>query len=75
VTALVPAVLDAMQRALAATLHDIFIFVLLIAVIAAGVAFLFPRGRAHELQHGGVAQERGESSARPVETTPVVEEG
>jgi MFS family permease len=73
--ALVPAVLDAMQRALAATLHDIFIFVLLIAVIAAGVAFLFPRGRAHELQHGGVAQERGESSARPVETTPVVEEG
>ena len=73
--ALVPAVLDAMQRALAATLHDIFIFVLVIAVIAAAVAFLFPRGRAHELQHGGVAQERAEGSARPVETRPLADEG
>jgi EmrB/QacA subfamily drug resistance transporter len=46
------AVLDGMQRALAASLHEIFVFLVGIACVAFAVALFFPRGRAHELQYG-----------------------
>jgi EmrB/QacA subfamily drug resistance transporter len=46
---LAPEVLDAMQRALAASLHDIFYVVVIAAVAAFLIVLFFPRGRAHEL--------------------------
>jgi EmrB/QacA subfamily drug resistance transporter len=53
-------VLDGMQRALAASIHDIFIFTFGIACVAFIAALFFPRGRAHDLQHGA-AREAAES--------------
>ena len=52
-------VLEAMQSALAASIHDIFLFVLGISLVACAVAFFFPRGRAHELQHGAARPAAG----------------
>ena len=72
--ALAPGVLDAMQRALASSIHDIFIFVLGIAVVGFAVAFFFPRGRAHELQHGGSPPQRAEPTSHPIETAALPDE-
>jgi EmrB/QacA subfamily drug resistance transporter len=60
---LAPAVLDGMQRALAATLHEVYFIVVAAAVIAFGLALLFPRGSADSLavSAGG---ERGEAEAK-----------
>jgi MFS family permease len=49
---LAPDVLNAMQRALAGSLHEIFYVVVLAAVLAFAVILFFPRGRAHELAAG-----------------------
>ena len=46
---LAPAVLDGMQRALASTLHEIYIIVAVAAVIAFALALFFPRGSAASL--------------------------
>jgi EmrB/QacA subfamily drug resistance transporter len=77
-SALAPEVLDAMQRALAASLHDIFLFVLGIAVIAFAVVLFFPRGRAHELQHGAAPPSTGAGTGttarRSIEGSPLPEE-
>ncbi|HEU0073487.1 MAG TPA: MDR family MFS transporter [Dehalococcoidia bacterium] len=55
-------VVDGMQRALAATLHEVYFIVVVAAVIAFGLALLFPRGSADSLSvsAGG---ERGEAEA------------
>lgn len=56
-------VLDAMQRALAAALHDIFLFVVVIAALAFLIVLFFPKGRAEDLQGSagapGPAREAG----------------
>jgi MFS family permease len=71
-----PAVLDGMQRALAASLHEIFVFIVAIACVAFAVALFFPRGRAHELQYGATPPEPASGRApRPIEGAVVPEEG
>ena len=72
---LAPDVLEAMQRALAASLHDIYIFVVGIAVVAFAVVLFFPRGRAEELQHGAAHATPGTGGPprHPIETTPVAD--
>lgn len=73
--AIAPAVLEAMQDALAASLHDIFVFVLGIAVVALAVVLFFPRGRAHELQHGAAPPASGvPRPGRPVDASPLTED-
>jgi EmrB/QacA subfamily drug resistance transporter len=52
-----PAVLDAMQRALAGSLHEIFIFVMLMSVAAFGVVLFFPRGRAQDMEKAAAPPE------------------
>ncbi len=75
---LAPGVLDAMQRALAASLHDIYIFIVGIAIVAFVVIAFFPRGSTADLQHGAAPPATGTTPprpSRPVENTPVSEEG
>jgi EmrB/QacA subfamily drug resistance transporter len=50
-------VLDAMQRALSASLHDVFFVILGISVVALLVALFFPRKSAQELSLEGTAAE------------------
>jgi hypothetical protein len=45
-------VLSGMQEALAASLHEIYFFVVAIAVAMFGVVLFFPRGRAQDLAVG-----------------------
>jgi hypothetical protein len=46
---LAPEVLDAMQRALASSLHEIFYVVVFAAIASFVIILFFPRGRAHDL--------------------------
>jgi EmrB/QacA subfamily drug resistance transporter len=63
-TALAPDVLDAMQRALSASLHDIYLFVAAIATVMFAVVLFFPRGRAQSLQYGAAtAGQQGVNAA------------
>ncbi len=69
---LAPDVLDAMQRALAASLHDIYLFIVGIAVLAFTVLLFFPKGSAESLQHSSA----GTGSTRqpqPLEGAPLSE--
>jgi EmrB/QacA subfamily drug resistance transporter len=62
--ALPAAVLDGMQRALAASIHEIFIFVVAIACLMFAAALFFPRGRAEDLQHGAAPRAQEAAGAR-----------
>jgi EmrB/QacA subfamily drug resistance transporter len=46
-----PGVLNGMQEALANALHEVYLLVLLSAILAAVVVFFFPRGKASDLSH------------------------
>ena len=75
-----PQVLDGMQRALAASLHDIYIFIVGISVVALLVVLFFPRGSAASLQHEAVVAEGAPpspkaGSSRTVDGTALSEEG
>jgi hypothetical protein len=67
-------VIDGMQRALAATLHEVYFIVVAAAVIAFGLALLFPRGSADSLSvsAGG---ERGEAEATAAASKAALEGG
>lgn len=47
-------VLQQMQEALAASLHETYYLVLLAGVVTLAIVFFFPRGRAQDLQAGGL---------------------
>lgn len=57
-----PSVIDGMQRALSATLHEVYFIVVAAAVIAFALALLFPRGSADSL---AVAETRSVPGAAP----------
>jgi len=76
--AIAPDVLDAMQHALSASLHEIYFFVLGASLVSFAVILFFPRGRAHELAAGAqtataAANSRPEASAEAPRLVP--EEG
>jgi MFS family permease len=48
-----PEILDAMQRALASSLHEIFYVVVIAAIAAFTIVLFFPKGRAHDLAKAG----------------------
>jgi hypothetical protein len=48
-------VLGGMQEALANALHEVYLLILLSALLAAAVVFFFPRGKASDLSHTGQA--------------------
>jgi hypothetical protein len=48
-TQISPGVLDEMQGALATSLNDIYILLVVVAVVAFSLVLFFPRGRAHDL--------------------------
>lgn len=48
---LAPTVLETMQRALAASLHEIYFLIMAAALLSLAIVWYFPRGRAHELAH------------------------
>ena len=50
-----PGVVAGMQEALASALHEVYILVVLSAVMAATVVLFFPRGKASDLSHSGRA--------------------
>jgi fucose permease len=64
-SSIAPDVLESMQRALASSLHDIYIFIVGIAVLAFVVLLFFPRGSAESLQHSSAGT--GSAPPRPLE--------
>jgi EmrB/QacA subfamily drug resistance transporter len=67
-------VIDGMQRALASTLHEVYFIVVAAAVIAFGLALLFPRGSADSLAVTGSGAEQEEEAPAPVRDGRLVPE-
>jgi EmrB/QacA subfamily drug resistance transporter len=72
---LAPAVLEGMQRALSSTLHEVYFFVVAAAVIAFGLALLFPRGSADSLAGSASASGAGRYQDAPPEARLAPEDG
>lgn len=68
-------VLDAMQRALAASLHEIYFLVFGAAVISFAIVLFFPRGRVHELSHEARTRAAPVEAAEPAEESVVLRGG
>ena len=63
-----PATLDQSEAALSAALHQVYLGMLVVALVATAVVFLaFPRGSVEQLQsaEGGMGTARPQSSAEP----------
>ncbi len=75
---LAPGVLDAMQRALASSLHEVYFLIVAVGLLSLGIVLFFPRGRIHEMepaQAPTASPETRESSPAAVGAEPAVLEG